>query len=325
MHKRILDSRRLLPLLLLTTLLFPSFASAASQPVQPGSEQHAASTRLTNPSRLEPILDVGYLYTVVAGDDVWYLAVVHGISMETLVTANNLKEPYWLYPGDVLWIPADPVIVPRRPTPAPTPVPTPLPTPVATPTPAPVVVEAAPAETPAEQAQSEQPAEPGDAGQVEPALPPEAGGVITVSEAVVTAEVAAPQPSGMADGAKLIFDQMNEKRTARGLPALVWSDQLAAAAQAHADDCARRGWGSHVGSDGARLRTRLARVGYYPTYASENWANASNAQGAFNMWWWEGPGGVHYENIMGRNYSEVGIGVALSRWGYYYVVDFGKP
>jgi len=316
MHKRILDSRRLLPLLLLITLLFPTPASAASQPARPGNEQQAASTRLANTSRSQPALDFGYLYTVVAGDDIWHLAIAHGIGMEALVNANNLNAPYWLYPGDVLWIPAAPAIVPRRPTPTPTPAPTPLPTP----TPAPVVVEAAPVETPAEQAGSEEPAE-----QVEPAPPPEASSAITVSEAVAAAVAAAPQPSAISDGAQLLFDQMNEKRTARGLPAFTWSDQLTVAAQAHADDCARRGWGSHVGSDGARLRTRLARVGYYPSWASENWANASNAQAAFNMWWWEGPGGPHYENILGRNYTEVGIGVAQSRWGYYYIVDFGKP
>lgn len=322
MHKRILDFHRLLPLVLLTTLVLPSLASAAGQPAQAGKEQLPASARLSdNPTRSAD-LDFGYLYTVQAGDDVWHLAVAHGLSMDVLVLANSLQPPYWLYPGDILYIPAAPVVIPPRPTPPPTPTPAPLP--VATPTPV-AAVTVAVVVAPPEPAQGE--------GQVtEPALA--ASGVITASEAVVVAEVTASaaatdgaplQPAGVSEGALLIFNQMNEKRTARGLAALTWSDQLTAAAQAHADDCARRGWGSHVGSDGARLRTRLARVGYYPTYASENWANASNAQGAFNMWWWEGPGGPHYENIMGRNYSEVGIGVAQSRWGYYYIVDFGKP
>jgi uncharacterized protein YkwD len=155
---------------------------------------------------------------------------------------------------------------------------------------------------------------------------PEASGTITVSDAVVAAEVpVVRQASSIPDGAQLIFDLMNEKRTASGLPALTWSNPLAVAAQAHADDCAQRGWGSHVGTDGARLRTRLARVDYYPSWTSENWANAINAEAAFYMWYWEGPGGAHYENIMGRNYTEAGIGIAQSSWGYYYIVDFGQP
>ena len=322
MHKRILDLHRLLPLVLLTTLIFPSLASAAGQPAQAGKEQLPVSARLTNTPPISAALDFGYLYAVQAGDDVWHLAVVHGLSMEALVLANNLQPPYWLYPGDILYIPAAPVVVARRPTPAPTAAPTPAATP------APVVATVA--EARAEPAKAEPPPEQAGA---EPAPPPAASGVISASAAVVAVEVAAAaatdgvtrQPAGVSEGAMLIFNQMNEKRTAHGLPTLTWSDQLTAAAQAHADDCARRGWGSHVGSDGARLRTRLARAGYYPSWASENWANASNAQAAFNMWWWEGPGGPHYENILGRNYTEVGIGVAQSRWGYYYIVDFGKP
>jgi uncharacterized protein YkwD len=323
---------------LLTTLLFPTIANAAGPAGAVGKEQPPAFDRLDDPPTSSEVLGFGYLYTVAAGDDIWLLAVSHGLSMEALTEVNNLEAPYWLYPGDKLWIPAAPAEIKRKPDPTPTPAP------VATPTPAPPVAApeaaaqpAAPAseEAPAEQAAAEAPAEQAAAApQEEPALLSEASGVITVSDAVVAADVVAaeaapaaavPQPSGISDGALLIFNQMNEKRTARGLAALTWSDQLAAAAQAHASDCAQRGWGSHVGTDGARLRTRLARVGYYPSWTSENWANAINAESAFNMWYWEGPGGPHYENIMGWNYTEAGIGVARSGWGYYYIVDFGQP
>ncbi|HSN73878.1 MAG TPA: CAP domain-containing protein [Anaerolineae bacterium] len=313
MHKRILDYHRLLPFVLLTTLLFPTIAHAAGSAGAVGEEQPPAFDRLDDPPTSSDVLGFGYLYTVVAGDDIWLLAVSHGLSMEALATANNLEAPYWLYPGDKLWIPAAPAVIKRKPAPTPTPVPTVAPTPLP-PVAAPVVEPAA--EAPTQQT---------EADQVELVPLPEATGTITVSAAVVVAEVATRQASSIPDGALLIFNQMNEKRTARGLAALTWSDPLAAAAQAHADDCAQRGWGSHVGSDGARLRTRLARFGYYPSWTSENWANAINAESAFNMWYWEGPGGSHYENIMGRNYTEAGIGVARSGWGYYYIVDFGQP
>ena len=323
MHKRILDFNRLLPFVLLTTLLFPTIANAAGPSGLLGKEQPPAFDRLDDSPTSSDIRGFGYLYTVQAGDDVWLLAVSHGLSMDDLIEANNLEAPYWLYAGDKLWIPAAPAEIKRAPAPTPTPVATLAPTPLPTATPAPVLA----VDVAVEPAGTEQPAQQADAQQVEPAPLPEASGTISTSESVVAAAMAAPQAPAPAvsDGAMLIFNQMNEKRTANGLAALAWSDQLTAAAQAHANDCAQRGWGSHVGTDGARLRTRLARVGYYPSWTSENWANAINAQSAFNMWYWEGPGGVHYENIMGRAYTEAGIGIALSRWGYYYIVDFGQP
>ncbi len=118
---------------------------------------------------------------------------------------------------------------------------------------------------------------------------------------------------------------MNEKRVAAGLPALAWSPLLAQAAQAHADDCAQRGWGSHVGSDGAALRTRLVRVGYTPTWYGENWANYGSPAGAFAAWWDEPSGDdPHRQNILGVGYREAGVGVAPGGYGYYFIVDFGS-
>ena len=48
----------------------------------------------------------------------WLIAIAHGISMETLVAANHLESPYWIYPGDRLWVPADPAVV-KHPEPEP--------------------------------------------------------------------------------------------------------------------------------------------------------------------------------------------------------------
>ncbi len=118
---------------------------------------------------------------------------------------------------------------------------------------------------------------------------------------------------------------MNEKRVAAGLRAFSWSPQLAAAAQAHANDCAQRKSGSHVGSDGASLRTRLTRAGYPFVLAGENWANAIDAPRAFSMWFNEPPGNdPHRQNIMHSGYQEIGIGVARGAWGYYFIADFGS-
>ncbi len=80
-----------------------------------------------------------------------------------------------------------------------------------------------------------------------------------------------------------------------------------------------------MGSDGAALRSRLARAGYAARAASENWANTWNAQGTFAMWFNEPPGAdPHRRNILDPAYKEIGIGIAAGGWGYYFVADFGS-
>lgn len=310
---------KVLSALLILTLTLPAAAQAAgpnppSRPLRPGSlgEADNLPSPLSTPQ-------VGYWYVVQPGDDIWLIAVAHGLSMDRLALVNGLKPPYWIHPGDRLWVPAKPAVVKRS---------TPRPTPTATPTPQPPATAAAPQE-PA--ATADQPAVEASvpmtatlpAGDVPPLaqeMPPEAEA--TAAAAAGLEALSAP-PEGTDPDAVLLFNLINEKRNAFGLPPYLWSPALAQAAQAHAEDCARRGWGSHVGSDGARLRTRYARVGYAASWASENWANASAPGSAFDMWWYEGPRGPHRLNILSPNYREVGIGVAKGRWGYYFVADFG--
>lgn len=136
----------------------------------------------------------------------------------------------------------------------------------------------------------------------------------------------ASAPSGqMAEWAELLVRLMNEKRAAAGVAPLAWSPEIAAAAQAHADDCQRRGWGSHEGADGARIRTRLARAGYDARWAGENWANLQSPQAAFAFWWNEPPGAdPHRSNILNPMYRDVGVGIVKVGWGYYFFVDFGS-
>jgi uncharacterized protein YkwD len=141
--------------------------------------------------------------------------------------------------------------------------------------------------------------------------------------------VEAPPPASsiapeLADWQMQVLNQINEQRAARGLPLLAWNAELAAAAQAHAEDLAHRNKGGHVGSDGARLATRLVRAGYNPRASTENWANARSPQHCFAMWFNEPPGqDPHRRAILGKTYTEVGIGVAKGAWGYYFIADFG--
>jgi uncharacterized protein YkwD len=132
-------------------------------------------------------------------------------------------------------------------------------------------------------------------------------------------------PAGPADWPGYILTRINQARAEHGLNTLTIAPELTAAAQAHAQDCAQRGWGSHVGSDGAVLKTRLERVGYFGSNYGENWVQALNAERAFEWWYGEiPPNDPHRRNILSSYYTEVGIGIVQMDWGYVFITDFGR-
>ncbi len=154
------------------------------------------------------------------------------------------------------------------------------------------------------------------------AAPAVAAAPAAATEATAAEAPPAPEINPMAQE---MLVHINEKRVAGGLPALAWNAQLAAAAQAHAADCAGRNRGSHVSSDGARLAARLQSAGYAASWSGENWANARSVERAMQMWWNEPRGAdPHVQNIMARRATEVGIGVASGAWGIYFIADFGS-
>jgi uncharacterized protein YkwD len=232
-------------------------------------------------------------YTIRQNDTLWTIAAGFGISVDTLTAANPGVDPKLLRTGQVLTVPgvhqvAAPAAVEAAVGAAAAP---------AAPTDAVVTADAVPAEQPpTEQPPAEQPPPPD-------APPP-------------------PAPAGMpgefVDAANQLLARMNEKRAANGIHPLTWNAELAAAAQAHANDCAARNKGSHVGSDGARLPERLARAGYPAATLSENWANSRSVGSAFDMWWNEPPGAdPHRRNILWSRYTEIGLGIAKGGWGYH--------
>jgi uncharacterized protein YkwD len=116
----------------------------------------------------------------------------------------------------------------------------------------------------------------------------------------------------------------NAQRIAAGLPPLTPSAVLQAAAQAHAEDCAARGFGSHVGSNGSSSRQRIAGAGYAGAQTGENWAFARSAAIAFQMWFHqESPSGPHRRNIMSADFVEVGFGIAQMRGGFVFIANLG--
>ncbi len=114
----------------------------------------------------------------------------------------------------------------------------------------------------------------------------------------------------------------NEARTTRGLPALASEARLTQAAQGHADDMASRGYFNHTSLDGRSFADRIKGTGYTYATAGENIAYGQRTPFEVVEAWMNSEG--HCENILRPGYTEIGLGVAPSPRGPYWVQDFGR-
>jgi uncharacterized protein YkwD len=128
---------------------------------------------------------------------------------------------------------------------------------------------------------------------------------------------------------------LNGERAAAGLSPLSENARLTGASQAYTDLMLAKSFFAHVTPDGVDVVTRLTDAGYL-TDDLDGWAAGENlawAQGvlatprAIVKAWMESPG--HRENILSREYAEIGIGVALGTpiagpSGATYTTDFGQ-
>ncbi len=247
------------------------------------------------------------LHAVQAGETLSTIGADYSVSVDALAAANGLADAGLIGVDQMLIIPVDQLLAAR---PEPQPVaavspsqPTAKPAAAAPETEAPAGVAVAPTPVP---------------------LP-----AVEAAAADTAQALTAQTPAGGDTGAfaMRLLELYNQARAEAGLAALQWSPALQQAAQGHANDSASRGYGSHVGSDGATARTRIARVGYSGRVTGENWAFASSADRAFNMWFHqEYPDGPHRRNILSPRYAEVGFGIAdAGNGGYYVIANFGAP
>jgi uncharacterized protein YkwD len=228
------------------------------------------------------------VHTAQAGETLVGLTNTYDLTVDEILRVNAIADPALIHVDQQLVLPLTQLVTLNAPQPTPTP----------------VAIAAAPA-TAKTEASSE-----------------------TAPTATEPAEPVAPPPgppSGPADWPNYILARINQARAEHGLHTLTVAPELTHAAQAHAEDCARRGWGSHVGSDGAVLKTRLERAGYFGSNWGENWVQALNAERAFDWWYGEiPPNDPHRRNILSNHYTEVGIGIAETGWGYIFITDFGR-
>lgn len=111
-----------------------------------------------------------------------------------------------------------------------------------------------------------------------------------------------------------IVRRMNAIRAARGLRALRVSRQLSAAAAFHTNQMGLRGFFEHESANGAEFWKRIER--FYPSRRARSWSVGENilwgspeisASQAVREWMQSPP---HRENILSREWREVGLGAA---------------
>jgi hypothetical protein len=130
-------------------------------------------------------------------------------------------------------------------------------------------------------------------------------------------------PVAAQDAASDLIGRVNSLRASQGLPAYSVNGALNAAAAGHAQWMADNAIISHTGPGGSTPTARAAAAGYPSSFVSENIYGGTNA-GANDAWvfWVNSP--IHYRGLVNAGYSEVGIGIGTSSWGYTFVMLFGS-
>jgi uncharacterized protein YkwD len=98
---------------------------------------------------------------------------------------------------------------------------------------------------------------------------------------------------------------LNTLRQAHSRPKVRYSKTLEAAAQAHAEDMARRGFFAHQGSNGSSVSDRIAAQGYKWCFAAENIAKGQKNLREVMQGWANSRG--HYRNMTHRKVREFGL------------------
>lgn len=142
-----------------------------------------------------------------------------------------------------------------------------------------------------------------------------------------------PAPTGVLGE---VFALVNQAR-ARGAkcgasnlppaPAVDYDDQLARAAQGHAQDMADNDFFDHVSLDGRTFVDRIEATGYKGDPGGENIASGFQSAQEVVQAWLDSPG--HCANMMDRDFGDIGLGLASrsdARYAQpvtYWVQNFG--
>ena len=137
------------------------------------------------------------------------------------------------------------------------------------------------------------------------------------------AAVRAPFSGTAADLERKVFGLLNTVRRSEGLEALEWNDDVAAVARLHSQNMADDKFFSHRGSDGSMVDDRADRLGLGAwRVIGENIAYMRGyddpAALAVEKWM---ESTAHRKNLLGPNWKESAVGVAVTKDGTYYLTQ----
>jgi uncharacterized protein YkwD len=121
---------------------------------------------------------------------------------------------------------------------------------------------------------------------------------------------------------------INTYRAQNNLPAYTIDEQLAKAAQSHANDMACNSLTGHTGSNGSTPESRVSDAGYVYSQVSENVQFSYpplTGPGVVNYWINDKTDLRHGRNLVSDTFTEVGIGYSFFNNFGYYVLVFGSP
>jgi uncharacterized protein YkwD len=103
-----------------------------------------------------------------------------------------------------------------------------------------------------------------------------------------------------------MFADVNQERASKGIPALIFSENLAKVAEGHCSDMFKRGYFSHYTPEGLSPFDRMAQADIIFNYAGENLALAPSVDLAMK--------GLmksigHKENMLSKDFHRIGVGV----------------
>jgi uncharacterized protein YkwD len=153
--------------------------------------------------------------------------------------------------------------------------------------------------------------------------------VVINSTANTTAATAVSSSVGLVTSTCAFSSEtVNITDTQSGLPAYKTNDNLAKAAQSHANDMACNNQFTHTGSNGSSVQSRVSASGYTFAFVSENVYGSNPAlsgQAVVNAWINDATDLRHNLNLVSDTYIDIGVGYSFYNNYGYYVVVFGTP
>ena len=156
-------------------------------------------------------------------------------------------------------------------------------------------------------------------------LPADSGGPVPV-DGSTRSRIASGSRSNIAAARALereVFALINIERRKHRLAELEWNDRLADLARLHSQNMAQEKFFSHRGSDGSMVDDRADRLGLGNWRAiGENIAYMRGydnpAELAVEKWL---ESTAHRNNLLGSNWKETAVGVAITADGTYYFTE----